>query len=208
MSGAEAMFYSDVRSRPAPAASISTLLWAALLLLALGLVMVYSASIAIAEGSRVTGHQPAYYLMRHGVFLAVSLVLAAVAFQVPLRVWQQARAVPVPASASCCSLLVLMPGVGREVNGSRRWLSLVVINLQPSELMKLFAVLYAADYTVRKAADMHSFRKGFLPMFVRDAAGRRPAAARAGFRRLRRDHGDRDGHPVSRRHELAAVRRR
>ena len=48
-------------------------------------------------------------------------------------------------------VLVLMPGIGREVNGSRRWLSLFVINLQPSELMKLFAVLYAADYTVRKA---------------------------------------------------------
>jgi len=61
---------------------------------------------------------------------------------------------------------VLVPGIGREVNGSRRWLSLGVVNLQPSELMKVFAVLYAADYTVRKAAYMGSFKKGFAPMFV------------------------------------------
>ncbi len=63
-------------------------------------------------------------------------------------------------------VLVLIPGIGREVNGSRRWLPLLVVNLQPSELMKLFVVLYAADYTVRKAAWMHSFKRGFLPMFA------------------------------------------
>jgi len=63
-------------------------------------------------------------------------------------------------------VLVLVPGVGREVNGSQRWISLHFVTLQPSEFMKLFAVLYAADYTARKAAHMDSFRKGFLPMFV------------------------------------------
>jgi cell division protein FtsW len=63
-------------------------------------------------------------------------------------------------------LLVLIPGIGREVNGSRRWLSLFVVNLQPSELMKLFAVIYAASYTVRKANVKSSFFKAFLPMFV------------------------------------------
>ena len=62
--------------------------------------------------------------------------------------------------------LVLIPGLGREVNGARRWLSLGLANLQPSELMKLFAVLYAADYTVRKASLMHSFKRGLLPMFA------------------------------------------
>jgi cell division protein FtsW len=63
-------------------------------------------------------------------------------------------------------LVVLIPGIGKEVNGSQRWLSLAMFNLQPSELMKLLVVLYAADYTVRKAALMHSFRKGFLPMLA------------------------------------------
>jgi cell division protein FtsW len=63
-------------------------------------------------------------------------------------------------------ILVLIPGIGREINGSKRWLSLIVINLQPSEFMKLFAVLYAADYTVRKAGHITSFRHGFLPMAI------------------------------------------
>jgi cell division protein FtsW len=62
--------------------------------------------------------------------------------------------------------LVLIPALGREVNGARRWLSLGIANLQPSELMKLFAVLYAADYTVRKAALMHSFKRGLMPILA------------------------------------------
>ena len=61
-------------------------------------------------------------------------------------------------------VLVLLPGVGREVNGSQRWISLHFVTVQPSEFMKLAAVLYAADYTVRKLADMGSFRRGFVPM--------------------------------------------
>ncbi len=159
------MFYADVKSRPQPAEYDHTLVWAAVLLLALGLVMVYSSSIAIAEGSRITGQQPMYYLMRHGVFVALSILLATVAFQFPLRFWQQMAPYLFLLGAGLLAL-VLVPGVGREVNGSQRWLSLYLFNLQPSELMKLFAVLYAADYTVRKAASMHSLRKGFLPMFA------------------------------------------
>ncbi len=159
------MFYTDVK-RQAPLAEYDhTLVWISALLLGLGMVMVYSASIAIAEGSRATGNQPMYYLLRHSVFIAVSIVLAAFAFQIPLRVWQ--RAAPYLFLIGLALLaLVLAPGIGREVNGSRRWLSLYFVNLQPSELMKLFVVLYAADYTVRKAAFMHSFRKGFLPMLI------------------------------------------
>jgi cell division protein FtsW len=61
-------------------------------------------------------------------------------------------------------ILVLIPGIGKVVNGSRRWISLLVMNLQPSELMKLFIAMYASDYAVRKATNMHSFTKGFLPM--------------------------------------------
>jgi cell division protein FtsW len=163
MSGAEAMFYSDVKGRSTAEYDFA-LLWAALLLFALGLVMVYSASIAIAEASRATGQQPAYYLMRQGAYLAVSFVLAVAAFQLPLAVWQRGALYLFLLGVGLLAL-VLVPGVGREVNGSQRWLSLFIVNCQPSELMKLFAVIYAADYTVRKAADMHSLSKGFLPMF-------------------------------------------
>ena len=135
------------------------------LLLTLGLIMVYSSSIAIAEAGRFTGYQPAYYLIRHSVFLFVGLMAGFVCFQFPMRFWEQAA--PYLFCAGVVLLVaVLIPGIGREVNGSKRWISLGVSNLQPSELMKLFAVLYAADYTVRKAAHMNSFRKGFLPMLM------------------------------------------
>lgn len=149
--------------RRQPAEVDLSLLWSALVLLLMGMVMVYSASIATAEGGRFTGHQPAYYLVRHGVFLVVGLVAAAVAFQVPLNAWQQ-LAPWLFVAGFVLLALVLIPGIGRDVNGARRWLSLGFANLQPSELMKLFAVLYAADYTVRKMPHMHDLKKAFLPM--------------------------------------------
>jgi len=139
------------------------LIWSSLALLLLGLVMVYSASIATAEGSRFTGNQQYYFLIRHAVFLVIGMVVAIVAFQVPMRIWQE-LAPWLFIAGVVLLLVVLIPGLGRDVNGARRWLPLGVVNLQPSELMKLFAALYAADYTVRKLPHMASFKKGFLPM--------------------------------------------
>jgi cell division protein FtsW len=159
------VFYTEARLRAPLADYDQGLVWVTLLLLGVGLVMVYSSSIAIAEGSRFSGYQPTYYLLRHGLFVAVSIAAAVAVFQVPLRLWQQAA----PLLFLFCGallVLVLFPGIGREVNGSQRWISLHFATLQPSELMKLAVVLYAADYTVRKAAHMDSLRKGFLPMFV------------------------------------------
>ena len=151
-------------TRRLPAEVDNTLLWSGLLLLLLGTVMVYSASIAIAEAGRTTGFQPTYYLTRHAVFLAIGLGAAAVAFQVPLSLWQ--RYAPLLFMVGVVLLaIVLIPGIGKDVNGARRWLPLGLVNLQPSELMKLFAVLYAADYTVRKINVMHDLRQAFLPMF-------------------------------------------
>ncbi|WP_430626797.1 putative lipid II flippase FtsW [Thiobacter aerophilum] len=141
------------------------LLWTVLLLLAFGLVMVYSASIAMAGASRYTNHQETYYLTRHAFFVLFGLALGFVAFQFPTRALQK-LAPWLFVLGIVLLALVLVPGIGREVNGSRRWLSLVFINLQPSELMKLFVVLYAADYTVRKASHIESFTKGFLPMLL------------------------------------------
>ena len=141
------------------------LLWSALLLAAIGLVMVYSASIAMAEAERFTGFRPSFFLVRHCIYLGVGLAFAAAFFRVPVWVWQKAS--PWLFFLGTLFLVaVLVPGLGREVNGSRRWIPLGVATFQPSELMKLFVVLYAADYTVRKAAFMDDFRKGFLPMFA------------------------------------------
>jgi cell division protein FtsW len=139
------------------------IIWLAAVLLGLGVVMVYSASIAIAESAKFSGGQSHYFLLRHVISLAVAISAAVVFVQIPMRYWQIAAPYLFMA---CVALLfiVLIPGVGREVNGSQRWLGYGGVSVQPSELAKLFVVLYAADYTVRKAAHMASFRKGFLPM--------------------------------------------
>ena len=154
----------NVRTAGAPAPEFDrSLAWAALLLVSLGLVMVYSSSMATAEASRYFGNNSAYFLLRHGLFLALALGAATAVFLVPVRVWQKAS----PWFFAACVVLlvlVLIPGIGREVNGARRWLNLGVANMQPSELMKLAVVLYAADYTVRKHAVLKNFRRGLLPM--------------------------------------------
>ncbi|HEX5463546.1 MAG TPA: putative lipid II flippase FtsW [Burkholderiales bacterium] len=158
-----AMFYSDVKRRPPLADYDRTLLWICIILMAIGLVMVYSASIAIAGASRSTGHEAAYYLVRQALFLALGIGIGAVVFQVPMALWQ--RTAPyLFILGVMLTILVLVPGIGHEVNGSQRWISLRFFNLQPSEPLKLLAVLYAADYTIRKALYMNNLRKGFLPM--------------------------------------------
>ena len=155
-----------VFARSAPSAEYDrSLAWAALILAAVGLVMVYSASIATAESSRYAGYNAAWYLARHGVYLAAALAAALAVFLVPVRFWQGAA--PWLFGAGVLLLaLVLVPGLGREVNGARRWLDIPFASVQPSELMKLAAVLYAADYTARKHAVMKSFRRGLLPMLA------------------------------------------
>jgi cell division protein FtsW len=142
-----------------------SLAWTVLLLLAIGLVMVYSASIATAEASRFTGSNAAYFLLRQAAFLGMALGLATCVFLVPVRYWQKSAPWLFLAGVALL-VLVLVPGIGREVNGARRWISLGAVNLQPSELMKLAVVLYAADYTVRKHAVLKSFRRGLLPMLA------------------------------------------
>ena len=141
------------------------LAWAALILAAIGLVMVYSASIATAESARFTGHNAAWYLGRHALVLGVSLCGAIMVFLVPAKWWQHAAPWLFMCSVALL-VLVLIPGFGREMNGARRWLDLPAFSLQPSELVKLSAVLYAADYTARKHAVLKSFRRGLLPMLA------------------------------------------
>ena len=150
-------------ARPTAPEMDPLLLWPAIGLLLLGLVMVYSASIAMAEGSRFTGNQSSYFLVRHAVFLVVGVGAAMIAFQVPMRLWQQVSLWLFLAGLFLL-IVVLIPHIGRSVNGAQRWISFGPINLQPSEFMKLFAVMYAADYTTRKLSDMANFRRGFVPM--------------------------------------------
>jgi cell division protein FtsW len=140
------------------------LVGAVLALILLGTVMVYSASIALADSPRYNV-APTYFLARHLSSLAIAFCAAVVAFQVPMSTWQ--RLAPwIFASAMVLLVLVLIPGIGKGVNGARRWVPLGILNLQPSELMKVACVLYAANFTVRKQDYMHHFAKGFLPMAV------------------------------------------
>lgn len=138
-------------------------IWAALALLLFGLVMVYSATVALPDSSKYANYSPTHFLIRHAISICVAFAAAFCAFQIPMKTWQQLA----PLVFICCIallVLVLIPGVGREVNGARRWLSLYVLNIQPSELMKVGAIIYAADYTVRKQAFMQRIGKVLLPM--------------------------------------------
>ena len=141
-----------------------TLVWTLALLLSISLVMVYSASIAYAEAGAAT-HNRYYYLIRHLIFIVIGLAGGYMTFQMPTVFWQK-YAGKFFLFGVLLLILVLVPGLGKIVNGSRRWISLFVINLQPSELIKLATVIYASDYTVRKAHKLHSLKEGFLPIFV------------------------------------------
>ncbi len=141
------------------------LLSTTLMLTLFGLLMVYSASIALADGPRYESYGRYYFVIRHGLFIAVGTVMAIFAASVPMRVWQK-LSIPIFVLAILLLTVVLIPGIGREVNGARRWLPLGIINFQPSELMKIAMVLYAADYTVRKQEHLQTFLRGFLPMAV------------------------------------------
>ncbi|MES2901852.1 MAG: putative lipid II flippase FtsW [Pseudomonadota bacterium] len=139
------------------------LVWVTLLLMLFGLVMVYSASIALPESPKYRNYTNHYFVQRQSIFIALALLGGLFTFRIKIAVWQ--RYAPFMFVGTLVLLtLVLIPGVGVTVNGAQRWLSLKLFNLQPSELMKIAVVLYAADYTVRKQEYMHKLTKGFLPM--------------------------------------------
>ena len=141
------------------------LLWVAIVLLTFGLVMVYSASIALPDSPRYANYREAHFLVRHAFALFIGLSVGLAAFQIPVKVWDK-YAPKLFIVALVLLVLVLVPFVGKGVNGARRWIPLGVMNFQPSELMKLAVVLYAANYTVRKQEWMQTVSKGFLPMGV------------------------------------------
>ena len=156
------------RSRPSKMMDYDQpLVWVTVLLMLFGLVMVYSASIALPDSPKFAylGDKNEYFLYRQTMYIIVSMAAAAVAFQVPVAVWQK-WAPMMFIGTLVLLMIVLIPGIGHSVNGARRWLPLKVMLLQPSEIMKIAAVLYAADFTVRKQEYMHKLTKGFLPMMV------------------------------------------
>jgi cell division protein FtsW len=141
------------------------LLWVTVALLAFGLVMVYSASIALPDNPRFARYAHTHFLVRHLVSLMFAFVVALLAFQVPVSRWE--KAAPWLFVASLVLLIaVLVPHIGKGVNGARRWISLGFMNFQPSELAKFAVLLYAADYMVRKMDVKERFFRAVLPMAV------------------------------------------
>lgn len=139
------------------------LVWVTLLLMLFGMVMVYSASISLPDSPKFAAYKNTYFLQRQAAFIAVSLIAGLFVFRVKVATWQ--RLAPWLFGVTLVLLaLVFVPGLGVSVNGGRRWINLIVFKPQPSEIMKVVAVLYAADYTVRKQQYMHKLTKGFLPM--------------------------------------------
>ena len=141
------------------------LIWACVALLAWGLVMVYSASIALPDNPRFARYTPTYFATRHAMWIFLSFLAALVAFQVRMDWWEKAAPWLFVISLGLL-IAVLIPHVGTVVNGARRWISLGPINFQPSELAKLAVLMYAADYMVRKMDVKERFFRAVLPMSV------------------------------------------
>jgi cell division protein FtsW len=139
------------------------LFWVVVALLLWGLVMVYSASIAMPDNPRFAKYSHTYFLSRHSLWLAISFVAALIASQVPIDWWE--KAAPWLFIVSLVLLIaVLIPGVGKVVYGARRWISAGPFSFQPSELAKFAVLVYAADYMVRKMDVKERFFRAVLPM--------------------------------------------
>ncbi len=132
-------------------------------LLALGVVMVYSASIAMSDNPRFSFYTPTYFLSRHVLSLSIACVAALVVVQVPVSVWE-ATAPWIFVAALFLLVVVLVPAVSHGVKGARRWIPLGVMTFQPSELAKLAMAMYAAGYMVRKMDARENFWQAVLPM--------------------------------------------
>ena len=134
------------------------LLGAALALLGLGLVMVASASMPIGVRHNVG---PFYYLLRHGIAIGIGLAAAGAVFATPMAWWEKGGTA-LYFFGILLLILVLVPGLGRTVNGATRWIPLGPFSLQSSEFMKLFAVIYISGYLVRRSEEVSNRLSGFV----------------------------------------------
>lgn len=141
------------------------LVWLTLALLAMGLVMVYSATIALPDSPRFSNYTPTFFFTRHLVAIIMAVCVAAVVTQIPMATWEK-TAPWLFVLSLILLILVLIPHVGKVVYGARRWLPLGIMNFQPSELAKLAITLYASDYMVRKMDVKEHFFRAVMPMAV------------------------------------------
>jgi cell division protein FtsW len=139
------------------------LVWVVVALMMWGMVMVYSASIAMPDNPRFSRYSHTHFLLRHVISMGVGAIMALLAFQVPTETWEK-LARPLFVLSLVLLAMVLIPFIGKGVNGARRWISFGVFNFQPSELAKFATIIYAADYMVRKMEVKERFFRAVLPM--------------------------------------------
>ena len=139
------------------------MVWVVLTLLMWGMIMVYSATIAMPDNPKFAKYSQTHFLMRHIISMLIGFGVALLVFQIPLEIWEK-NARPLFIVALVLLALVLLPFIGKGVNGARRWISFGVINFQPSEFAKLAVIIYASDYMVRKMEVKERFFRAVLPM--------------------------------------------
>lgn len=133
-----------------------TLLLIAIILLALGLIMVTSASIEVAASQY---KDPLFHFYRQLTYLLLSLLLAGCVFMIPMDSWLKLGPVLL---FTAMGLLIAVLIIGREINGSVRWISLGLFNLQASEVAKLFFIIYLAGYAVRQQEQVQTTWVGLM----------------------------------------------
>ena len=137
-----------------------------LTLMAIGLVMLASASLGVAQQSY---QDPFYYVLRQSIYVAVGVFTVFVAVRIPMAYWQR-LANPLLVLSVVLLIAVLIPGIGKEVNGSYRWIDLGYFNLQASELAKLFLIVYFADFLTKKWQEINvsikNLFKSLIPLVV------------------------------------------
>jgi cell division protein FtsW len=143
----------------------TTVLWLMGTLLLWGLVMVYSTTIGMPDNPKFAKYTQLHFLSRHVLSLSIAIIAAVVAYRVPMTVWER-LAPSIFLVALVLLILVLIPHIGKGVNGARRWIGLGFMNFQPSEFAKFAVLLYASNYMVRKMALREKFIKAVWPMAV------------------------------------------
>ena len=122
------------------------------LLAIIGLIMVTSASIGVADALK---GDPFYYGKRQFLRMLLGVVLMWIAYRIPTRLWKNNGMILMLSSLFLLAL-VLIPGVGHTVNGSTRWLDLIIFTVQVSEIAKLFLIIYLSGYLIRRSEEIQS----------------------------------------------------
>src|SRR5210317_1143663 len=129
-----------------------------LALMLTGFVMISSASMDVASDNF---GGPFFFIFRHGLFVVLALIAAAILVRIPMRLWERSSVFLLFAGLALI-IIVLIPGIGREVNGSRRWIGLGSFNLQASEIAKLCMVMFISGYLVRRLHEVRSSWRGVI----------------------------------------------